>query len=62
MNHNETMDKMVELLDDELIDYIICREMKKTWAWAEDKKDRKAARRMHNYYVVAGYWICAGTW
>ena len=51
------MDALVALLEDELIDYIICREMKKTYVWAGEKKDRKAAKRMYNYYVVAGYWL-----
>ena len=45
-------EQIVQLLDPALIDWIIRSEMKASYEMAEEKKDRKAARRMHNYYSV----------
>ena len=48
------MDTLASLLSEELIEYIVRMEMRDTYEMAQDKKDRKAARRMHNYYAPWG--------
>lgn len=48
------MEKLAGLLSEELIEYIVRMEMRDTYEMAQDKKDRKAARRMHNYYAPYG--------
>ena len=55
MNDKEkAFEKVVQLLDPALIDWIIRVQMKDSYEMAENKKDRKAARRMHNYYTPWG--------
>ena len=49
MNDSD-MEKLASLMSEELVEYIVRMEMRDSYEMAEDKKDRKAAKRMHNYY------------
>lgn len=48
------MEKLAALLSEELVEHIVRMEMRDSYEMAQDKKDRKAARRMHNYYAPWG--------
>lgn len=47
---NKYMDELVRCLDPELIEEIVRSEMFYSYAHASCPKERKAAKRMYNYY------------
>ena len=44
--------KLIECLNPALLDSIIRQAMFETYMYAEDKKERKAAKLMYNYFSI----------